>query len=383
MGKFIAISNKIDKKTINIKRSANGVVTLDAVIGSAKVHEFALYEVRDNNTPSYLKDKDRNTTIKVNYNKDVVKNSLESASYLPVTNKHPDNLIMNYPKREALQYLGKGLTSEAKLNDKGEIETKISILDPDMVTDILNDRKEFSWGGLVQQRWLSEEDAKEKGYHVELENEIIFDHVALVNSGRCGSQCSVKNEKPTNYIDIKNENREIVFSAIKALSDSQKIATEKNINISTQNNTKRKTMKIVLNSKEFDVDEAIVNEINKFKGDLEGKVIALNKENDDLKKEADELRKIKAEARFNDIVNKAREIDDSIEIVDDDTDVKVISKVMNQDFDNNEVAYYAFTAFHKAVTDTKTDIVQLNERKDVKSAYENANDIYAEIIGGN
>jgi hypothetical protein len=55
---------------------------------------------------------------------------------------------------------------------------------------------------------------------------------------------------------------------------------------------------------------------------------------------------------------------------------------MNQTFENEEVAYYAFTAFHKAVTDTKTDVVQLNEKKDVQSAYEQAKNVYDEILGG-
>jgi len=386
---YFALLNKIDKNTIKNKKSANGVVTFDAVIGSAKVHEFYLGEVYQVDMPEYLRNKDMHTTIKVNFTKEVVKNSLESASYLPVTNGHPDDLIMNYPKKEALQYLGKGLTSEARLNDKGEIETKISIVDPDLVTDVLNDKSELSWGGLVQYEWLSEEDAKEKGYHAELVNEIIFDHVAVVENGRCGNDCSIKNSEKAekeSFADLKNEAKEIFTSTVTALKskaeNAQKTEPTKNINITSQNQKKGKTMKIVLNEKEFEVDESIANEINKFKGDMEGKITALNKESEDLRKEAEELRKIKAEARFNDIVNKAREIDDSIEIANDDTVVTVIGKVMNQQFENEEVAYYAFTAFHKAVTDTKTDVVQLNEKKDVQSAYEQAKSVYDEILGG-
>jgi len=371
-----------DIKVKNTK-SANGVVTFDAVIGAAKVHEFASFELPD--VPEQFQNE---KTIKINFTESVLKNSLESMSFLPVTKNHPTGLIMSMAKSEALAYLGKGLTSEAKLTN-GELTTKVSIIDPDLVTDVLNDNNQLSWGGLVNYRWLDADEAKNKGYHAELINEIIGDHVAVVvgGEGRCGDQCTIDIGEVNNF--IKDEAKNIFKNAVKAIKNSlekpQKTDDKKNININSQKSTKGKKVKVLLNGKEFDVDEAIAAEIENAIGALKGELKALQNENKELQKANDELQKIKAKARFEEVLNKAKEIDPDFEIdtSKEVTVLDIINSVMGTDEKNEGAAYSAFNAFHKfhKAKQVESEITNTKFKDSVKSAYETANDIYDEILG--
>jgi len=376
---FINIFNKVSTKN---RKSSNGVVTFDAVIAKAKIHKLHNSEII---VPDDFKDLE---FIDCMYPKEVFKNSLESLSFLPVTNDHPFMLIMDMEdKNMANKYLGKGITSEATINSDGEIQTKVSIFDAEMVTDIMNDKVELSWGGKVQYNWLSKEEAKEKGYQLELKNEIIGDHLSLVDYGRCEGDCKIKfdTEKSTNT-SFKDENKAVVKTMLNAIKNTTKTDKSKKSKIEPQNKQKGKKMDISLNGKTLKVDEEVGNLVNDAIGALNGKVNALEKENTELQKANDELQVIKATARFEDVINKAKEMDEDFEVEDKEkaTLLSVINTVMATDEKDESRAYSAFNAVYNFYVTRKKDatIVQVNANKEVKTASHALDSVYDDIFGG-
>lgn len=359
----------VNKIAIKNRKSKNGIVTFKGVIAKAKIHEF------DKNEFLVLPNAFANEEIiKILYPKDVFESSLESLSFLPVTNEHPYILFADAEnKKFMIDEFQKGLTSEAMLNDD-EVETYISVYDESLLTDILNDKKELSWGGYVKIKWLNEDEAKEKGYHGVLVDEIIGDHIAIVDKGRCDEDCKL----------FLNSKYQKTFKTSKNIKNSQKTSTENKTKIKDEKIiSKGEKMKILVNGKEFEADKDLATAVNEALGAKDGEINALKKEIEKLKNAAKELEEIKKKARLQDVVNKAKEIDPDFNIDEDKaTILDVINEVMGTDEKNEDIAYSAFNAYYKFYKNKaeQSNIVASKNAKEIEDAITQVDNVYKELF---
>lgn len=210
-----------DMQTIVIDE-VTGFLTVDAIIARTGVQDYLGFELGEDNED----------IIGVYRSEEEVTNpkSIRTFTNIPITNNHPDELVTidNYNN------YAKGSISDVfvvQLNGEKALKTKVTITDKELISSIKGGKKELSTGYtniLVERAGVY----KDKEYKY-IQTDIVANHVAVVDAGRCGSVCKLMTDKRSN--SSKDEN-----------------------------------MLITINGVEYDVPEEVANEIMNLRGKMEG-----------------------------------------------------------------------------------------------------------------
>lgn len=270
-----------DMKTIAIDE-VTGYLTIDAVVARTGIQEYLGFEVGEDNE----------NVINVYRPEDEVTNpkSLKSFTNIPITDNHPDELVTI----ENHNSYAKGSMSDVfvvQLDGEKALKTKVTITDKELIASIEEGKKELSTGYtnvLVERGGVY----KDKEYKY-IQTDIVANHVAVVDAGRCGSVCKLMTDKQSN-------------------------------------SNKGKSMLIEIDGKEYDVPDEVANEFKKLQGnseDMEAKEKELEDMEEEVKTSKDTIQKLQAKvdatkATTNDAqVNKL--VDEKLNLLTFANDAKV------------------------------------------------------------
>ncbi len=200
-----------------------GFLTVDAVIARTGIQKYLNSELGDEGTGivGVYRPVEEVTSDE----------SLNSFINVPVTNEHPTEMVTV----DNVKKYGKGSISNVnvvQLDGESALKTILTITDKDLIANIQSGKKELSVG---YTNVLVQKDGTYKGEDYKyIQTDIIANHVAVVDAGRCGGICSLMLDAESN----KNEKDEY-------------------------------NMKIIINGTEFEVEEALAAEIEKLKASSE------------------------------------------------------------------------------------------------------------------
>lgn len=229
--------------------------------------------------------------------------SLQSFINAPVTDDHP----MEFVTVDNIKELGKGSTASYETYSKDGIDyikAKLVVTDKELINKVINGKMELSAG-------YSQNLVKEKGefegvtYNYKQTN-IKINHIALVDSARCGSECK------------------LVFDNNSKIVDGNTIM-------------KGKTMVIKLNDSEFEVVDAVANYIKSLETKYNDACTEMTKKDEDMEK-------LKAE--------KEEEIAD----VKKATDSKIEALLTAKELGLNVKSSDSIVDIKKAIIATKSDM---------------------------
>lgn len=160
---------RLDKGSINSHFDANGFLHVD---GLAAKTGILTYKNPDGSIRREL----------VNHGTLFNSDSLKSLVGVPVTNNHPPELVTpeNYSK-----YNAGSITSSKRVDNSLAVE--LSILNADAIESIKSGKKELSCGYGVE---LDQTPGTYQGLNYDaVQTKRIYNHLAIVNAGRAGSEC--------------------------------------------------------------------------------------------------------------------------------------------------------------------------------------------------
>lgn len=229
--------------------------------------------------------------------------SLQSFINAPVTDDHP----MEFVTVDNIKELGKGSTASYETYNKDGIDyikAKLVVTDKELINKVINGKMELSAG-------YSQNLVKEKGefegitYDYKQTN-IKINHIALVDSARCGSECK------------------LVFD------NNSKIVDENTI-------MKGKTMVIKIGDSDFEVIDAVAEHIKSLETKYNDACAEMTKKDEDIEK-------LKAE--------KEEEIAD----VKKATDSKIEALLTAKELGLNVKSSDSIVDIKKAIIATKSDM---------------------------
>jgi len=303
-----------------------GFLTADAVIARTGIQKYLNSELGDEGTGivGVYRPVGEVTSDK----------SLNSFVNVPVTNEHPTEMVTV----DNVKMYSKGSISNVnvvQLDGESALKTRLTITDKDLIADIQSGKKELSVG---YTNVLVQQDGTYKGEDYKyIQTDIIANHVAVVDAGRCGGICSLLLDAESN----KNEKDEY-------------------------------NMKIIINGTEFEVEEALATEIEKLKEssekmeDMEEEVKETEKALDKMTAKYDTLKSEKqtVDKKLNDSASMLNDaVASKIELVTFAKDCKVDVKLTD---DNLTIKQAIVKSFDMDVTD-KSEIY-LNAAIDMKKA---------------
>lgn len=210
-----------DMQTIYIDEMT-GYLTVDAIIARTGVQDYLGFEVGEDN----------DDIVGVFRSEEEVTNpkSIKTFTNIPITDEHPNELVTI----ENHNNYAKGSISDVfvvQLNGENALKTKVTVTDKGLISSIKEGKKELSVGYtniLVEREGVY----KDKNYKY-VQTDIVANHVAVVNAGRCGSVC-------------------------KLMADQK------------SNSKEGETMLIKINGKEYDVPDEVAEEFKNLKSEVEG-----------------------------------------------------------------------------------------------------------------
>ena len=162
--------------------------------------------------------------------------TLKSMENLPITDDHPWEFVS-----ESAPYLVKGMTVDKTYQDGELAKTKIVIFDGNLIETILKGKIELSLGyTTILKKENGEYDGVKYDY---IQTNIIANHLAVVENGRCGGDCKIiLDSKDKNLEKKENDNSELVTrldSVIKEKNELQikldSLESEKKVLIELKN----------------------------------------------------------------------------------------------------------------------------------------------------
>lgn len=171
----------LDEATVN--HNGFAVFKNVKIANSGNIQEYWYWELPD--LPEELVNKE---TIKIYRPKKEVKNSMESFGYLTVTDQHPNDPITT---KNFMDY-SVGLSTEANFKDNHIVSSSIVITDSDTIVLLQSSSEtmELSVGysaDVVYEAGKTKDGEEYDGYF----KNMIANHVALVQKGRCGGSCKL------------------------------------------------------------------------------------------------------------------------------------------------------------------------------------------------
>lgn len=237
---IVTMNDKTPIKITNLIDNVSGVLTVDAVIARTGIQKYLASELGE----------DGNEVVGVfRPEKEVLaQKSLDTFVNIPVTDNHPNEMVTidNYNKyaRGSIS-----IPNVVQLEGEKALATKLTITDKDLIEAVKSGKKELSVG---YTNVLVKQDGEYKGEKYSyIQTDIVANHVAVVDAGRCGAVCKMA-------VDSKEG---------------------------------LENMKITINGKEYEVDEAV----GKYIEGLKDK----SKDMEELEKEKEsmdaQLTKVKAQ----------------------------------------------------------------------------------------
>lgn len=282
----------------NIKENSSGFLTYDFI--AAQTGVFPYLDPMTGDIVYELKHPDDLLTPEV----------LEQLKKLPITDDHPWELV----NPDNAQDHVKGLTSgNAKI-----IENKLAgdgtVFDASLIGKILNNnKKECSLGFECK---LVEESGEYKGQKYDRrQTEFEINHLAMVEKGRCGPDCSAKLDSGNYAVQVRKDTD---------LDEMKK----------RHKRSDKKMKKIKLDGKEFEVQNEVAARIDTLKNDnqklqkevgkLEGKIDGKDDTIDNLKEKIDELEESQlSDEKLDEAVNERLSLlKDANLFLEDDYEVK-------------------------------------------------------------
>lgn len=169
-----------------------GFLHINGVVARTGIQVYSNAELGDFNEPLKLVNvyRPREEVLK--------EESLQSFINAPVTDDHP----MEFVTVDNIKELGKGSTASYETYNKDGIDyvkAKLVVTDKDLINKVINGKMELSAG-------YSQNLVKEKGefegitYDYKQTN-IKINHIALVDSARCGSECKLVFDNNSKIVD--------------------------------------------------------------------------------------------------------------------------------------------------------------------------------------
>ena len=176
----LSIKSNIDKDT--------GFLKINGVLARTGVQDYMGFEL------PFIDGLDPMKTYGVYRSKDEVlsEDSLKSYINTPITDDHPKEFVTI----DNISELGKGSVSDVQIYNDGGVDyvsSDIIITDKNTIDKILKGKVELSAGYSATYE-EKEGDFQGKPYDF-IQKDIIINHVALVERGRCGSSCKVGDTK--------------------------------------------------------------------------------------------------------------------------------------------------------------------------------------------
>lgn len=282
--------------TETAKEDGNGFLNYDLVAVRAGVYPYVDRETGE-------------VTYELKHPDDLLKNeTIQQLNNLPITDGHPYKLVSIDNARE----LVKGWTHEKVKVENGDVVNKATVFDSRLIADIVTgNKKECSLGFLCDV--VEEEGIYEGQRYNRRQMNFKFNHLAMVNKGRCGPECSAKlDEKEDFAVQIRTDE----------VDQYQK----------NKDKGRDGKMKIKLDGVEYEVPEVVASritsleekndELNKTVGQLEGKLDGKDDEINKLKQKNEDLEKNQVSETKLDEAIEAR-----LKLVQD------ASKVLGEDYD--------------------------------------------------
>ncbi len=197
-----------------------GFLTVDAVLARSGVQKYLNAELGEPGTGivGVFRPPEEITTDK----------SIKTFTNLPVTDNHPNEMVTV----DNIKKYGKGSISAVnvvQLDGETALATQLTITDKDLIQAVKQGKKELSVG---YTNVLVQNDGSYKGEDYKyIQTDIIANHIAVVDAGRCGGICKMM---------IDNTSKTIKKGDGK--------------------------MKVKIKGEEYDVPDAVANEIKQLKG---------------------------------------------------------------------------------------------------------------------
>lgn len=181
-----------DRATTSTRQKLkNGFLRLDAVLARSGIQLYSAGELG-------LKDRNPTDTIRVwRPEAEVFKaDSMATFASVPVTDDHPEDDVTP----ENAEALTKGWTGDTVTRDGHKVVSKITLTSKDLIKKVEDGKVELSNGYDCDLVWESgivpaEEHDGGQFYDAKMVN-IIGNHVAFVDAGRCGADCRVQDKAP-------------------------------------------------------------------------------------------------------------------------------------------------------------------------------------------
>ena len=161
--------------------TSEGFLVAKAAIARTGIQTYRAFELG-------VTDGDPNRVIKVNRPEEEVfsDEAMRSFERKPVTDGHPPHVVNS--QNATLVTLG--LTGEKVLRDQGLVSTTITLFDETAVADVTKGRRQLSAGYSADIDWTSGTTDSGEAFDA-VQRNIRGNHVALVDAGRCGTECRI------------------------------------------------------------------------------------------------------------------------------------------------------------------------------------------------
>ena len=162
----------------------NGFLDVNAIISRAGIYEYQAGELG-------LIDRDAAQVVRVLRTDDEVFNeqSMQSFAQKPITNDHPTQMVDSSNSR----FYNVGLSDKTIIRDGDNVATKLLITDKKAVEMIEAGKVELSCGYIADIVIGAGTDKKFGGYDAVQKN-IRGNHIAIVEKGRAGDACKIKDK---------------------------------------------------------------------------------------------------------------------------------------------------------------------------------------------
>lgn len=177
-----------DRSTVSTRKKLDsGFLQVDATFSRVGIQQYTAGELG-------LTDRPAGTLIKVYRSPKQVfaADSLASLQMLPVTDNHPDDMVTT----DNVDELAMGWSGDTVTHDGKVTKGRVTITKQSLIRKVdANQKVEISLGYTCDLDWTGGTTPEGETYDAEQIN-IVGNHIAVVDAGRCGSDCRLQDAEP-------------------------------------------------------------------------------------------------------------------------------------------------------------------------------------------